>query len=37
MRRKFIGRPSFRSFGRYVDRVRAVNMRLHPQRGGFAL
>ena len=37
MKRRYVGRPSFRSFGRHVDRVRAVNMRVHPMRGGFAL
>lgn len=35
--RKFVGRPNFRTFGKYVDRTRAVNLRMHPMRGGFRI
>lgn len=37
MNRRYVGRPRYGSFGRHVDRVRAVNFKVHPMRGGFAL
>lgn len=37
MKRRFVGRPSYRQFGRSVDRTRAVNVAARPMRGGFRI
>ena len=37
MVRRFVGRPSYRNFGKHVNLTRRVNFVQHPMRGGFRI
>lgn len=37
MKRRFVGRPNYRQFGRSVDSTRAINVAARPMRGGFRI